>query len=299
MPLALPVRHVLLALIVVTIWGSNFVAIKLALVDFPPLLLAALRFVFVSLPLVFFVPRPAVTRGQLITYGLTMFALQFAFMFLGMKLGLSAGLASLVLQFQVFVSLALSAVFLGERIRSVQIGGACVAAAGFVLVGQHTGGDATVAGLVCVLLAAISWAIGNVTSRRLGQVNPLALVVWGGLVVPVPMALASLVFEGAPAIVHGLTHAGASAWLGLAYTVYLSTLVAYSAWSWLLARHPASAVTPFTLLVPICGMLTSALWLGEALPVWEFQAAALVLAGLALNVFGPRFAGVIPQFARR
>jgi len=298
MPLALPLRHVLLALIIVTIWGSNFVAIKLALVDFPPLLLAALRFVFVSLPLVFFVPRPAVTRGQLLTYGLTMFALQFALMFLGMKLGLSAGLASLVLQFQVFVSLALSAAFLRERIRTVQIGGACVAAAGFVLVAQHTGGDVSVAGLVCVLLAAISWAVGNVTSRRLGPVNPLALVVWGGLVVPVPMALASLGFEGARAIAHSLTHAGLSAWLGLAYTVYLSTLVAYSAWSWLLARHAASAVTPFTLLVPICGMLTSALWLGEALPPWKFQAAALVLAGLALNVFGPRLAGRIPQTAR-
>jgi len=298
MPLALPLRHVLLALIIVTIWGSNFVAIKLALVDFPPLLLAALRFVFVSLPLVFFVPRPAVTRGQLLTYGLTMFALQFALMFFGMKLGLSAGLASLVLQFQVFVSLALSAAFLRERIRTVQIGGACVAAAGFVLVAQHTGGDVSVAGLVCVLLAAISWAVGNVTSRRLGPVNPLALVVWGGLVVPVPMALASLVFEGAPAIAHSLTHAGLSAWLGFAYTVYLSTLVAYSAWSWLLARHAASAVTPFTLLVPICGMLTSALWLGEALPIWKFQAAALVLAGLALNVFGPRLTGRIPQTAR-
>ena len=288
-PATLPFRHVLLALIVVAIWGSNFVAIKLSLDDLPPLLLAALRFVFVSLPVVFFVPRPAITWRQLIVYGLTMFAAQFAFMFIGMKLGMPAGLASLVLQFQVFVSLALSTLLLGERVRAVQIAGALVAAVGFVIVALHTGGDVTIAGLVCVLLAATSWSFANVTSRRLGKVNPLALVAWGGLVVPLPMGLASLVFEGGPtAIWHAITHAGVAAWLGVAYTVFLSTLVAYSIWSWLLSHHPASTVTPFTLLVPVFGMLTAAVTLGESLPGWKLQAAALVIAGLVLCVFGPR-----------
>lgn len=288
MPAALPLRHLLLALIVVAIWGSNFVAIKLSLVDLPPLLLCALRFVFVSFPLVFFLPRPAISWGQLVTYGATMFAAQFAFMFIGMKLGMPAGLASLVLQFQVFVSLALSVVLLGEKVRLVQIAGALVAAVGFVIVALHTGGDVTLAGLVCVLLAASSWAFANVTSRRLGKVNPLALVVWGGLVVPLPMGLASLAFEGPGVVWHALTHTGLEAWLGLAYTVYLSTLVAYSIWSWLLAHYPASTVTPFTLLVPILGLLTAALYLGETLPGWKLQAAAFVISGLVLCVFGPR-----------
>lgn len=294
----LPVRHLLLALIVVAIWGSNFVAIKLALVDLPPLLLCAVRFVFVSLPLVFFLPRPAISWRQLLTYGCTMFAAQFAFMFLGMKLGMPAGLASLVLQFQVFVSLALSVVMLGERVSAVQVGGALVAAVGFVIVAFHTGGDVTVTGLVCVLLAAVSWAFANVTSRRLGKVNPLALVVWGGLVVPLPMGLASLVFEGREAIWLGLTQAGAAAWLSVVYTVYLSTLVAYSMWSWLLSHYPASAVTPFTLLVPVLGMVSSALFLGEPLPGWKLQAAALVLGGLVLCVFGPRLALFKPAASR-
>lgn len=289
MPATLPLRHILLALIVVSIWGSNFVAIKLSLVDLPPFLLCALRFVFVSLPLAFFVPKPELSWKQLTGYGLTMFAAQFALMFLGMKLGMPAGLASLVLQFQVFVSLALSVVMLGERVRVVQVTGALVAAVGFTLVGLHTGGDVTIAGLVCLLLAGTSWGFANVTSRRLGKVNPLALVVWGGLVVPLPMLAGSLVFEGGPTVIwHAVTHTGLSAWLGLAYTVYLSTLVAYSMWSWLLAHYPASSVTPFTLLVPIFGMVTSAIYLGEPLPAWKLEAAALVIAGLVLCVFGPR-----------
>lgn len=286
---ALPFRHLLLALLTVAIWGSNFVAVKLALHDLPPLLLCSLRFVFVSLPAVFFLRQPDVPVRQLLTYGFSMFGFQFGFLFLGMKLGVSAGLASLVLQFQVFVTLALASAVLKERISPAQIAGALIAGAGFVVVGVHTGGDVTIPGLACVLLAAVSWGFANFTSKRLGRVNPLALVVWGGLVVPVPMAVASLVFEGPAVITLSLTHVGATALLSVAYIVYLSTLVAYSLWSWLLARHPATTVTPFALLVPVFGMLSSALLLGEPLPAWKLAAAALVIAGLALNVFGPRW----------
>lgn len=288
MSAALPFRHLLLALLVVSIWGSNFVAIKIALHDLPPLLLCMLRFVFVAIPAVFFLRRPAVPVRQLLEYGLTMFAFQFGFLFLGMKLGISPGLASLVLQFQVFVTLALAATLLKERIYPAQVGGALIAAAGFALVAVHLGGEVSIAGLVCLLFAAISWGWANFTAKRLGRVNPLALVVWGSLVVPVPMAVASAIFEGPALIVRSLTHLGGPALLGGAYIVYLSTLVAYSLWSWLLARHPATTVTPFALLVPVFGLLSSALMLGEPLPVWKLVAAALVIAGLSLNVFGPR-----------
>ena len=284
----LPFRHLLLALVAVSIWGTNFVAIKIALREMPPLLLCAVRFVFVAFPVIFFLPRPAITWRQLIVYGLTMFALHFGFLFLGMKLGMSAGLASLVLQFQVFVTLTLAAFVLQERILPVQIAGALLAGVGFLMVGIHTGGDVTLAGLACVLLGATSWGFANFTSKRLGRVNPLALVVWGSLVVPIPMALASLIVEGPTLITHSLTHISLPTILSVAFIVYASTLVAYSLWSWLLSRHPASTVSPFALLVPVFGLLSSALILGEPLPAWKLEAGVLVIAGLALNIFGPR-----------
>lgn len=291
----LPLRHLLLALVVVSIWGTNFVAIKVALRELPPLLLCAVRFVLVAVPVVFLVPRPAVPWRLLARYGLTMFALHFGFLFLGMKLGMSAGLASLTLQFQVFVTLALAASVLKERISPVQVTGALTACAGFAVVAVHTGGEVTAAGLACVLLGASSWGFANFTSKRIGRVNPLALVVWGSLVVPVPMALASLVFEGPALIAHSLTHVGGATIGSVAFIVYGSTLVAYSLWSWLLAHHPASTIAPFTLLVPVFGMISSAVLLGEALPAWKLQAAALVIAGLALNLFGPRLFPARPR----
>jgi O-acetylserine/cysteine efflux transporter len=82
---------------------------------------------------------------------------------------------------------------------------------------------------------------------------------------------------------------GGTAVLSLAYIVYFSTLVAYSLWSWLLAHHPATTVTPFALLVPVVGLLSSAVMLGESMPAWKMAVAGLVMTGLALNVFGPKW----------
>lgn len=289
MPLALPIRHLLLAVLVASIWGFNFVAIKTALQDFPPLLLCALRFLFVAFPAVLFIKRPAVPRRQLLVYGVTMFALHFGCLFLGMRLGMSAGLASLTIQTQVFITIALAAFALKERPNATQIAGAAVAFGGLALVALHTGGDVSLAGLVCVLCAACSWGYANLISKRLGPVNALGLVIWGGLVVPLPMLAASALFEGPAVIWHSVTHVHLWPALSLAFIVYVSTLVGFSLWSWLLARHAAAAIAPFALLVPVAGMLSSALLLGEALPAWKFQAAGLVIAGLAVNLFGPRW----------
>jgi O-acetylserine/cysteine efflux transporter len=292
MPAMLPVRHLLLALLTVTIWGFNFVAIKVALVEFPPLFLCALRFILVALPAAFFIPRPAVPWGKLVAYGSTMFALHFGFMFLGMRLGMSAGLASLVIQSQVFVTIALAAFALKERPSIAQIVGALIAAAGLAVVAVHAGGDVSLVGLGCVLIAAVSWGYANLISKRFGQVNALGLVVWGGLVVPLPMLAASAAFEGPAAIWQSLAHVSLWPALSVAFIVYASTLVGFSLWSWLLARHAAVTVAPFALLVPVVGLLSSALVLGEALPGWKLQAGGLVIAGLAVNLFGARLLSV-------
>jgi O-acetylserine/cysteine efflux transporter len=64
----------------------------------------------------------------------------------------------------------------------------------------------------------------------------------------------------------------------------------YACWAWLLSRHPAATIAPLSLLVPVFGMGASAIVLGETLPAWKLIAAALVLAGLALNTFWPALA---------
>jgi O-acetylserine/cysteine efflux transporter len=289
MPVSLPWRHVLLALAVVAIWGSNFVVIKLALAQLPPLLLATLRYTFALLPAVFFLRRPAVPWRNLATYGALIGAGQFGLLFIAMNGHISPGLASLVIQTQVFFTIGLAMRSAGEKLQPVQWVALAIAAVGLGTIATHTDGSTTVLGLAMVLMAAFSWACGNMTSRAAGRVDMLAYVVWASAFAIPPLLLMSLLLEGPARIGHALAHADAVAWGAVLWQAVGNTLFGYAAWGWLLARHPAATITPMALLVPVFGLASAAWWLGEPLPAWKLLAAALVLGALALNLLWPRW----------
>jgi O-acetylserine/cysteine efflux transporter len=290
MPPPLPLRHLLLALAVVAVWGSNFVVIRLALDQLPPLLLATLRYSFALLPAVLLLKRPAVPWRNLATYGVLIGAGQFGLLFVAMDGHISPGLASLVIQTQVFFTIALAMRTGGERLQPVQWVALALAAAGLVTIAVYTDGSTTVAGLATVLVAAFCWAAGNITSRAAGRVDMLGYVVWASAFAIPPLLALSLWLEGPARVAAALAQADAWAWSAVLWQAAGNTLFGYAAWGWLLARHPAATVAPMALGVPVFGMASSAAWLGEPLPGWKLAAAALVLGGLALNLLWPRLA---------
>ena len=287
---SLPPRHLLLALAVVAVWGTNFVVIKWTLGSLPPLLLGALRFALAFAPAALFVRRPAVAWRVLAAYGALIGAGQFGLLFIAMRADITPGLASLVIQTQVFFTIGLAMALAGERVRGFQVVALVLAAAGLAVIATHTDASTTPLGLVLVLLAALSWAAGNLVSKRAGRVDVLGFMVWSSLFAVPPLALLSLWLEGPQAIAQGLAGAGAGVWAAVLWQSIGNTLFGYGAWAWLLARHPAATVTPMALLVPLFGIGASALLLAEALPGWKLASAALVLAGLALNVLWPLLA---------
>jgi O-acetylserine/cysteine efflux transporter len=284
----LPLRHVLLALAVVAVWGTNFVVFKIALGVLPPLLLAVLRFGFVLLPAALFIKRPAVPWRRLAGYGLLIGAGQFGLLYLAVDGQISPGLASLVVQMQVFFTIGLGIALLGERVRGFQWLALALATAGVAVIGVHTDASTTPLGLALVLLAALAWAGGNQVARSMGRVDMLGVVVWSSAFAVPPLLALTLVFEGPARIAQALAQADGPVWAAVAWQALGNSLFGYAVWGWLLARHPAATVVPMALLVPVFGMGASALWLGESLPAWKLLAAALVLAGLALNLLWPR-----------
>ena len=284
---SLSLRHFLLGLGVVAVWGTNFAVIKLALAQMPPLLFATLRFVAVILPAIFLVARPAVPWRNLASYGLLIGVGQFGLMFIAMNGHISPGLASLVVQVQVFFTIGLAMWLSGERAHPVQGVSLALAAGGIGVILLHTDGSATPLGLVLMLLAALSWAGGNIVSRQAGRVNMLAYVVWSSAFAVPPLVVLTLWQEGWTPVRTALEHADAAAWAAVAWQAVGNSLFGYAAWGWLLARYPAATVTPMALLVPVFGMGASAFWLGESLPGWKLLAAALVMGGLALNLLWP------------
>lgn len=287
MKTSLSLKHFLLALAVVAVWGTNFVVIKLALGHMPPLLFATLRFAVVVLPAVFFVRRPAVGWRNLAAYGLLIGVGQFGLLFVAMNGHISPGLASLVIQIQVFFTIGLAMAMAGESLQRVQWVALALGAVGLGVILSHTDGSTTPLGLGLILLAALSWAGGNLVSRAAGRINMVAYVVWSSLFSVPPLALLSLWVEGWPALQAGVQQADLSAWAAVVWQAVGNSLFGYAAWGWLLARYSAATITPMALLVPLFGMGGSALWLGEPLPPWKLMAAGLVLSGLGLNLLWP------------
>jgi len=287
MKTSLSLRHFLLALAVVAVWGSNFVVIKLALGQMPPLLFATLRFAVVVLPMVFFLKRPAVPWRNLAGYGLLIGVGQFGLLFVAMNGHISPGLASLVIQVQVFFTIGLAMVLAGEGLQRVQWIALALGASGLGVIVAHADGSTTLLGLSLILLAAMAWAGGNLVSRAAGRINMVAYVVWSSLFAVPPLFVLSLWVEGWDALAAGVQGADLGAWAAVAWQAWGNSIFGYAAWGWLLARYSAATITPMALLVPVFGMASSAWWLGEPLPLWKLGAAALVLSGLALNLLWP------------
>ena len=294
----LPLRHLLLGLAVVAVWGTNFVGIRYALAHRPPLALAALRFALAAFPALLFIGRPAASWRNVAAYGLLIGVAQFGLMFIAMTRFVSPGLASLVVQVQVFFTIGLAMLLAGERVRVFQVLAMALSVAGMVLIGWHAvteGASVTPLGLVLMLLAALAWACGNIVSRAAGRVDALGYMVWSSLFAVPPLVALSLLLEGWPAIHAGLLSATWGTWVAVLWQSVGNTLFGYGAWAWLLARYPAASVTPLALLVPVFGMGASALWLREPMPGWKIGAALLVLGGLALNLLWPRLRAVLAR----
>jgi O-acetylserine/cysteine efflux transporter len=285
---ALTLRHSLLALLVVAIWGTNFVVIKAALDTLPPLLFAVLRFALAFLPAALFVSRPNVPWRTLVAYGTLIGAGQFGLMFIAMRADITPGLASLVIQTQVFFTIGLAMVFSRERLKRMQAAALALAACGLVVIAWHTDAATTPLGLALVLAAALCWAGGNTVAQRAGKVPILGFMVWSSLFAVPPLLVLSVWLEGPVAIARGVSQAGWGTWVAVLWQSIGNTLFGYGAWAWLMARYSAATVSPMALLVPVFGMGASALLLAEAVPVWKLGAAALVIGGLALNLLWPR-----------
>ena len=287
-------RDGLLALLVVVVWGLNFVVIKLGLHNMPPLMLAGLRFMLVAFPAIFFVARPKIPFKLLLGYGLTISFGQFAFLFCAIKFGMPAGLASLVLQAQAFFTIILGAFVFGERLQGKQLAGITLAVFGVLVLVEASlnGQDVALLGFMLTLAAGLSWACGNIFNKLIMQhaARPqvMSLVVWSALIPVIPFLAASFILDGPDVMLRSLVDIDLTTILSLIYLAFVATIVGYGIWGSLLGRYETWRVAPLSLLVPVVGLASAALLLDETLSALQLLGAVLIMAGLYINVFGLR-----------
>ncbi|WP_179038324.1 O-acetylserine/cysteine exporter [Limnobaculum xujianqingii] len=270
------------------------VVIKMGLHNMPPLLLAGLRFMLVAFPALLFVARPKIPFRLLLGYGITISFGQFAFLFSAIKFGMPAGLASLVLQSQAFFTIIIAASVFNERLQAKQFAGIALAVVGVLVLVEASlnGQDVTMLGFMLTLAAAFCWASGNIFNKLIMQheVRPavMSLVVWSALIPIIPFLVASALLEGPELMLKSLIEIDTITILSLVYLAFVATIIGYGIWGALLGRYETWRVAPLSLLVPVVGMTSSALFLGETLTLLQLLGALLIMAGLYINVFGLR-----------
>ncbi|MFZ1775528.1 MAG: EamA family transporter [Rhizobiaceae bacterium] len=281
----MPIKHILLAILVAAIYGVAFVAIKTGVSEIPPLLLTGYRYLFAAIPMVFFVGRPDVSWRWLTAYGVMQGVIMFGLIFTAVAWEMPGGLASIVVQMQVFFTILFSIMAFGERPSLAQFMGAAIALAGIAVIGWDQAQLAPVLPFVMVLAGAAAWGAANVIAKAARPSAMLSFVVWSALAAPVPLFLLSAIFEHT---VFGLPPNAPSmaAIASIAFLAWPTTVFAFSAWVFLLRKYEAATVTPFALLIPVFGMGSTALAFGERMTLAAALGAALIFAGLIVNLFG-------------
>jgi O-acetylserine/cysteine efflux transporter len=290
-------RDLLSALLVVIIWGTNFVAMKVGLRSLTPFQMGAARYVFAILPLILFVKPPKLAPKWVIAYGLSQGVGQFGFLFLSLKVGMSASLASVILQTQVFFTAIFGFMLLKEHTSRALLAGLALAALGLACFAASSmqslsASDITPAGFALCLTGAALWAVSNIVVRRAQKTSPgfdvISFIVWCGAVPIIPFVLLSLAFDD-PATRWQWVDAPFGAWIAVAYIGWMSTIVGYAMWTRLLKRHPVNRVAPFSLGVPVVGIASGMVALGDVISGWQWAGIALIVAALVCTMFGGRW----------
>ncbi len=294
-------KNTFTALLVVVIWGLNFVPMKLGLLVLSPFELGAARYLTAALPLCFIVRFPRVSVRWVFQLALFQGVGQFSLLFIGLQTGMTAALASIILQTQIYFTALLSFLIYRHRPTPLLWLSMGVATIGLMLFAvsalqNNTSREVTPLGIFYTLAAATMWGAANLTTHqaqhKFPNYNPLAYIVWSSTITAVvylffvalftPDASRWLQFSTWKAIDY-------QTWLSVIYLGWASTIAGYTLWTLLLKRHPPNNVAPFSLGIPVIGLLAGLLWLKESIDYWQWSGSCFVGLSLLLVVFGPRY----------
>jgi O-acetylserine/cysteine efflux transporter len=275
------IREILTTVVIMALWGGNLAVAKPALEQMPPLLVMVLRFALIAAVMLPFAKLPRRHLGPIALLSFTMGTLHFGLMFTALK-ELDAAVAAIVTQVQVPFAVLLSWAVFGDRPRWRRLTGIAVAFAGVALIAGEPQMAVAAAPLLLTVAASFMWSVANIQVKLMNDVDGVSLNAWMALFAIPQLLAVSLLLESGH--VAALLAADRHAWFAVAYAAIAVTVIGYVLWYRLLARHSVGLLMPFTLLVPVFGVVFGVILRGEAFG-WQRAAGALVtLIGVAIIV---------------
>ncbi len=286
---------VCLAVMVAVIWGLAFVASRIALDEFSPALMTALRFAIAAVPCLF-VRRPKVSWPLLIAISGTLFLGQFLAQAYGIAHGVPVGLTSVIVQSQALFTIAFAVIAFRELPTPMQSVGIGVATIGLLMICGTVGFDFSAGAFAVLMISPVSFAIGNLLLRQASEVPMFDLFAWLCLVPPLPLLALALLTDGPQATYNSLFHMSWTGFFCMLGLGAISTSIAYWLWGRLLRDYSAAQVVPFALLVPFVGAAASALVFGETFGPLRLSGMVIVVCGIAVMLLSKR-SQTLPKLA--
>ncbi|HVZ50537.1 MAG TPA: EamA family transporter [Pseudolabrys sp.] len=269
------------AVAVPLLWGFQFVAIKVGVMEFPPLFFLALRFLAIALLLIPFVKRPA--RQQfwpIAAISVFLGGLNFGLFYIGLGLG-SGSMSAVAYQLATPFTILLAWPLLAERPSLTTSAGVLLAFTGVIVLAVGPSLSANALPLLLVIGAAFAFATSNVLTKRYGPFDPLMLMGWSSLLTVPQVMVMSLLLEQQQ--LASLVTADERGWLALAYTIFIGGIVGFGLWFWLIARCSMGRIAPFGLLLPVFALISSVLFLGDRVTPKLIAGGLLTISGVAIT----------------
>jgi O-acetylserine/cysteine efflux transporter len=277
-------RDIILALSVPLLWGIGFVVTKPGMEQFPPMLINGLRWGLSGIILVWWFPIPKKYLKSIFLVSIVACTIQYSLTFSGLNI-IEASSAVLFVQCEVPFGVLIAYFFLKEKPKLKNLLGILIAFIGLIILSGSPNLEGKYIGVILVLSGAFTWALGQILVKPISEkINGVVLTAWIGIFAGPQLIIASQIIEGNA--LHSILSADYKAWLIVIYLALLMNALGYSIWYYVLGRYPVNTILPVMLLLPVTGVLTAIVFLGERPNIKVFIGGLIILIGVGLILIG-------------
>lgn len=273
-------RDIAVAAVMNLLWGMNIIAVKMAVIEIPPLTAALLRQAIVLLVCLSWLRVVPGRMRELLGLGVLTGGIYFLVINLSMAVATNVGALAIAGQLGVPFAMLLAVVVLKERIHKYRIAGVALSLLGVGILVFDPAVANEMPGIALTALASLIWAGSSLIQRNLRGVPVLTMYAWVGLLGVVILAPVSLIFE--PQGVRSIPHLPLHSLGWVAFSAIGSTIFGHGSMSWLLQRHPVASVTPLTLASPVLSVIFASLFFRTPLTPLMILGGIVALTGVAI-----------------
>ena len=280
----MPIRDLILAISIPTLWGFGFTVTKLGMQELSPMLINGLRWGLTGLVLVWWFPIPRKYFAQIILISFIGCTLQYSLTYSGLNL-INASSAVLLIQTEVPFGVLVAYFYLKEKPKLKNLLGILIAFLGLLILAGAPSLEGKYIGIILLLSGTFTWSLGQVIAKNVSEkINGICLTAWIGVLSGPQLIIGSQFIEGD--VYNKILSASFETWIIVLYLGLMMNCLGYSAWYYVLGKYEVNKIMPIMLLIPVTGLITAIVLLGERPEINTYIGGLIIIFGVSLILLG-------------